>query len=190
MIPVEVKRIIEAVENDRRKKVSEIKKAGNLEVKKKMKEAGVESEKLRKNILGDYEKRAEVLKRKGFADIEIKKRESLKDVKAEMVKILKEEVLNRMKKDKYEKFLVGFIERGVKEIGKENLEVFVNKDDVGIAKKFLRRNGLKGRVKTIKTHGGCMIKSGKMTANYLTESVMEREGREIDKIINEMFFKG
>ncbi|NIO21528.1 MAG: hypothetical protein GTN76_12500 [Candidatus Aenigmarchaeota archaeon] len=190
MIPTEVKRIIEVVEKDRSQKIGEIRKANMLEVKKILKEGEEECKSLREKVLKDYERRAEVMKRKGFADIEIKRRETLKDLKSEMAKTLKEEVVKGIRKDNYEKFLIGFLDRGIKEIGKGDLEVFVSKIDVDCVKNFLRRKGVKGNVKSIKTSGGCMVKSGKMTANYLIESLLERKEKEMDKVINDMFFKG
>jgi vacuolar-type H+-ATPase subunit E/Vma4 len=190
MIPIEVKRIIEVVEKDSRKKAGEIRKANILEVKKILREGKDEYKKLRARILEDYGRRAEALKRKGLADIEIKKRESLKDVKSDMVKTLKEDVVKTVREEDYERFLAGLLERGIREMGKRKLEVFVDRRDVVYAKNFLRKKRVEGKVKTIKTSGGCMIKSGKMTANYLIESIMERKEREMDKIINDMFFRG
>jgi vacuolar-type H+-ATPase subunit E/Vma4 len=189
MIPVEVKRIIEVLEKDSKKKVVEIRKANSLEVKKILKEGGKECEKLRERILEDYGRQAEALKRKGLADIEIKKRESLKEVKSDMVKILKGDVVEMTRKENYEKFLAGLLERGIKEIGRRKLEVCVNRNDVVYVKNFLRRKGVEGKVKNIKTVGGCMVKSGKMTANYLIESIMDRKEREIDRVINDVFFR-
>lgn len=190
MIPIEVKRIIEVVEKDRRKRTGEIKKANRLEVEKIMGKGKEESRSLRKKILEGYERRGEMLERKGLADIEIKRREELKGLKSEMVRTLKGEAVKRLRGDNYEKFLTGFLERGIREIGKGELVVFVNKMDLGYVKNFLRKKGIKGRAKAIKTNGGCMIKSGKMTANYLIESLLERKESEIDKVINDMFFKG
>lgn len=190
MIPIEVKRIIEVVERGRRKRVGEIRKASMLEVKKMLKRGEEECKSLRENILKGYERQADALKRKGLANIEIKKREKLKDLKSEMVKTLKEEAANRIRKDNYEKILTRFLKRGIKEIGKEDLEVFVKKDDATYVKNFLKREGVEGKVKNIKTGGGCMVKSGKMTANYLIESLLERKERGMDRVINEIFFKG
>ncbi|NIO22478.1 MAG: hypothetical protein GTN38_00440 [Candidatus Aenigmarchaeota archaeon] len=190
MIPTEVKRIIEVVERDRGRKVGEIRKANVLEVKKILKSGEEECKSLKEKILEDYKRRAEVLRRKGLADIEIKRRETLKGLKSEMVKNLKEEVVREIRKNNYEKFLTGFLERGIKEIGKGDLKVFVNTGDIDCVKNFLRRKGVKGEVKGIKTSGGCMVKSGKITANYLIESLLERKGKEMDKVINDMFFKG
>jgi len=189
-MPAEVKRIIEVVEKDRSKRVGGIRKANMLEVKKMLKGGEDECKSLREKVLKDYERGAEVMRRKGFADMEIKRRETLKDLKSEMVKTLKEEVVKGIRKDNYKKFLTGFLERGIKEIGKGSLEVFVNKNDTGYAKNFLKRKGIKGKVKNIKTSGGCMVKSGKMTANYLIESLLERKEKEMDRVISDIFFKG
>jgi vacuolar-type H+-ATPase subunit E/Vma4 len=190
MIPIEVKRMVEVIEKDSKKRLGEIKKASSLEVKKILKEGKEECKKLRESVLEDYARQAEALKRKGLADIEIKRRESLKEVKSDMVKALKEDVVKMVRKEGYENFLAGLLERGIREMGKEDLELFANRNDIDSVKNFLRRKGVKGKVKNIKTIGGCMVKSGKMTANYLVESIMDRKEREIDKIINDMFFKG
>jgi len=190
MIPIEVKRIIEVVERNRRKRVNEIRKASMLEVKKMMGKGKGESESLRKKILEDYERRVEMLRRKGLADIEMRRREELKGIKSDMVKTLKEGAVSRVRGNNYENFLKRFLEKGIKEMGRENLEVFVNKNDVDFVKDFLGKKGMKGKVKDVKTNGGCMVKSGKMTANYLIESLLERKKGETDKIVNEMFFKG
>jgi|GEM_PF-1742234 len=190
MIPEEVKRIIEVVEIDRKKRVGDIRNANRLEVRNILREGKEECKALRERILDEYEKRAEVSKRKWSADIEIKKREELKAVKSDMVRALKEDVLRSFREGDYRGFLRGFLERGIREVGRTELEVFVGKNDVEDAKMFLKGFGVKGDVKTLKTLGGCMIKSGKMTSNYLIESIMDRKEREMDKIINEVFLKG
>lgn len=190
MIPIEVKRMLEVIERDGKKKLSDIRKSTNQEVKNILKEGEEECKKIKKRILEDCRRRAKMLKRKGAADIEIKRRELLKKVKSDMVKTLKDDAVKMIRKRGYEKFLTVLLERGIKEIGKKGLKVYINKNDVPYVKKFLRRKGIKGEVKSIKTSGGCMLSSGKITANYLIESLMERKEREIDKVVNNIFFKG
>ncbi len=188
MIPIEVRRIIEVIEKDRRKRVAEIRRANRNEIKRILKEGEKKCEDVKRNILAEYERRAEALRRKGFAEIEMKRRERLKHIKSEMVEILKKEAVERIKERGYEKFLAKSLEKGIEEMG-GGVEVFVRKEDVGFVEDFLRKKGVRGKIKTIKTEGGCMIKSGKITVNYLIESILERKEVEINKVINEIFFK-
>ena len=190
MIPTEVKRIIEVIERDRKKKVNKIRREGKQNANKILEDARRECVSLRMKILEDYRKRSDFLRKKGFANIEIKRRETLKKIKAELARELKEESMKRVREYNYEKLLNNFLWRGIKELGGKRVEIFVNRHDMNFAKKFLKGKEFEGKVKAINTAGGCMIKSGRLTANYLMESLAERKEREIEKNINEIFFKG
>jgi len=189
MIPVEVRRIIEVIEKDRRKEVAEIRRIGRAEIKRILREGKEKCRHIREEILKEYERRAETLRNKGLAEIEMKRRERLREVKSEMAEIIKKEAVKRIKGKGYEKFLMKLLERGIKEMGKD-VEIFVRKEDAGFVENFLRKKGVRGKIRTIRTEGGCMIKSGKMIANYLIESILERKDMKIDRVINETFFKG
>jgi vacuolar-type H+-ATPase subunit E/Vma4 len=132
--------------------------------------------------------RAELIKNKNLADVEIERRKRIIEFKAGITGGLEAAAVKRLKKNYYEKFFGMLLEKGIVEIGSENLEVVVSKEDAELAKKLLKKMRIKAKIKTMHIMGGCLVRSGRVAANYSIESILKRKKGQIEKKINEMFF--
>jgi len=188
MLPVEVRRIIKAIEEEREKRVKEIIEDGRKEVEKIRNEFKYKQRVLREKIIENYVTKAEELRRKEIAEIEIVNREKIMDFKSSIVETVKKDALKRMTGKAYDEFLFNSIKKGVKDIGKNEVEIYVRKSDMEKARGYLKKLGIKAKFNAVKTTGGCMIKSGKLGSNYLIDSIMQRKENAINKKLNDILF--
>ncbi|MBN2043206.1 MAG: V-type ATP synthase subunit E [Candidatus Aenigmarchaeota archaeon] len=188
MLPAEVLRIIEFIENDSRKKAGEIIKKAKDESKKIRGNFEKIGNKEREGIRREYEKKAEQLKSRVLSEIEIKNKSTVKGLKSSIVDEIKKGAVANLTGKEYEKLFFSLMDKSVREIGRKNLEVSLRKEDVNLAKRFSETNKIKIDIRVVKTSGGVMVKSGKTISNHLIDSIMERGSDRIDSELNRIFF--
>lgn len=188
MIPLEVKRMVEVIERKKKKEISEILKEARSNSKGIIEESKRKGKKIRKGILDEYKKKAESASRKNIAEAELGKRAEMKELKSEIINMIKKKAIDVSLGPGYDDLLEGLFEKAVKYMGKEDLEVFVRKKDVPLVKKIARERNISISVKGIDAAGGLVVRSGKMTSNNLLDFIMERKANDIDTELNKILF--
>ncbi len=190
MIPEEVLRILEFIERDSRKKTKEILRTAKHESKKIRSNFEEISNKERSRLIKEYERKADQIKSSALSEAEIKNKSRIKELKSSTVDEIKRDAISRITGKGYDKLFFSLMDRSVQEIGKKNLEVFIRKEDLGLAESYSKKTGITISISPIKTSGGVMIKSGKTISNNLLDSIMERKTEKIDYELNGIFFSG
>ncbi len=188
MLPVRISRIIKSIEKRREDEIAKI----LSEAKKKAGEIITDGEKLseekKSEIISQFKEERERVRKKELAKIKLENSDALKNAKLEIMEEIISDAVKRAREFSYEKRLEEILEKSVKQLGGKEFEIFVSKKDVNLAKKIVKKIGVKAKIKTIKTYGGCLVKSGRKASNNLIESLAERKRHDLEMVLNEVLF--
>ncbi len=190
MIPLEVKRMVEAIERKREEELSEILNEAKSNSKRIIGESKGETENIRKKILAEYEKRAESVRGKNIAEVELGKRAEMKVLKSEIINRIKERAIDASLGPGYDGLFEDLFEKALKDMGNGDLQVLVRKKDVPLVKRLARERKVRVSVREIEATGGLVVISGKRTSNHLLDDIVERKANEIDTELNKILFSG
>lgn len=184
-----VEKIINQIELDSKKEITEILNEANKKADKILKDELTVAESKSKNILSDGLKKSESIKQIIISKENQKARKKITQTKEEIIERCFSDAFDKLKKfdgKEYNNFIDRHIKKGIERIGK-NFNVKISRDS---DKKIVKKYELK-ILEKINSIGGIILISGdnNITLDYTIEGILKREKDRIRIEIGKTLFK-
>lgn len=186
MIPVRAKKIIRNILDSGKRESERIEKEGKERSDEIISNAKKRAEEEKKSIIADHGKKIEDYRRRKLSEAKIGANNLITAAKSDMTDEIIDISIKNIPKKEYEDFLLSSVRKGIRTINSGGIKILASAKDINFLKgKFPDK---KIEYEKIKTRGGCIVKSGKLSYNALFDDIISAKKDDIEMLISKRIF--